>query len=91
MISCQYLNLSVASFRYIMIARVTDKSGETYISAFNEEAERLIGCSADELGNLRSQVTYWTPFSHFGMSHIVIKLIVLVLFRREKKILIRLN
>lgn len=44
------------SFRYILVVRVSDASGEAYISAFNEEAERIIGCSADELDKLRSQV-----------------------------------
>lgn len=74
-----------------MIARVTDKSGETYISAFNEEAERLIGCSADELGNLRSQVTYWTHIFLILACLTSMLILSLVLFRREKKILIRLN
>ncbi|CAL5198466.1 unnamed protein product [Lathyrus oleraceus] len=59
--SCQK-NDQECNLRYIMIARVTDKSGETYISAFNEEAERLIGCSADELGNLRSQEGEENPY-----------------------------
>jgi len=44
-----------------MVARVSDASGEAYISIFNEEAEKIIGCSADELDDLRSQVTYWIP------------------------------
>lgn len=39
-----------------MVARVSDASGEAYISAFNEEAEKIIGCSADELDSLKSQV-----------------------------------
>ncbi|KAL5064895.1 hypothetical protein RYX36_026632 [Vicia faba] len=50
------------NLRYIMIARFIDESGEAYISAFNEEAERLIGCSADELGNLRSQEGEENPY-----------------------------
>ncbi|EXC04889.1 Replication factor A protein 1 [Morus notabilis] len=44
------------SLRYILVVRVSDASGEAYISAFNEEAESIIGCSADELDKLRSQL-----------------------------------
>lgn len=39
-----------------MVARVSDGSGEAWISIFNEEAERIIGCSADELNEMKSQV-----------------------------------
>jgi hypothetical protein len=48
---------SVSSFRYIMVVKVSDGSGEGWVSAFNEEAEKIIGCSADELDLLKSQVT----------------------------------
>lgn len=44
------------SLRYIMVARVSDGSGEAWISIFNEEAERIIGCSADELNEMKSQL-----------------------------------
>lgn len=40
-----------------MIAKVSDGSGEAWISVFNEEAETIIGCSADELDRLKSQVS----------------------------------
>ncbi|KAM1789278.1 hypothetical protein ACFX11_039449 [Malus domestica] len=43
------------SLRYILVVRVTDVSGETYLSLFNDEAERVLGCSADELDKLKSQ------------------------------------
>ncbi|KAL5746735.1 hypothetical protein ACOSP7_023707 [Xanthoceras sorbifolium] len=43
------------SLRYIMVVRVCDGSGEAWISAFNEEAEKIIGCSADELDKFKSQ------------------------------------
>ncbi|KAJ7978736.1 Replication protein A subunit [Quillaja saponaria] len=43
------------SLRYIMIVKVMDASGEAWISVFNEEAEKIIGCSADELDNFKSQ------------------------------------
>jgi replication factor A1 len=46
-----------------MVIRVSDASGEAYISTFNEEADKIIGCSTDELDNLRSQVSYWIPVS----------------------------
>ncbi|KAJ0105621.1 hypothetical protein Patl1_18907 [Pistacia atlantica] len=42
--------------RYILVARVSDESGEAWISVFNNEAESIIGCSADELDKLKSQV-----------------------------------
>ena len=40
-----------------MVVKVSDASGEGWVSAFNEEAEKIIGCSADELDLLKSQVT----------------------------------
>ena len=51
-----YLKSSVR-FRYIMVVKVADESGEAYVSVFNEEAETIVGCSADELDNIKSQVT----------------------------------
>lgn len=46
-----------------MVVRVSDASGEAYVSVFNEEAEKIVGCSADELDSLKSQVTYWMTVS----------------------------
>ncbi|EYU45429.1 hypothetical protein ABFS82_09G050100 [Erythranthe guttata] len=43
------------SLRYIMAVKVSDGSGEAYLSVFNEQAEKLLGCSADELNELKSQ------------------------------------
>ncbi|KAL0342438.1 UNVERIFIED_CONTAM: Replication protein A DNA-binding subunit B [Sesamum calycinum] len=43
------------SLRYIMAVKVSDASGEAYLSVFNEQAEKIIGCSADELNELKSQ------------------------------------
>ena len=40
-----------------MVVKVADESGEAYVSVFNEEAETIVGCSADELDNIKSQVT----------------------------------
>ncbi|KAH1117369.1 hypothetical protein AAZX31_17G076300 [Glycine max] len=50
------------SLRYIMVAKVSDASAETYISAFNQEAEKIIGCSADDLDNLKSQEGEVNPY-----------------------------
>ncbi|KEH32029.1 replication factor-A carboxy-terminal domain protein [Medicago truncatula] len=47
---------------YSMIVRVSDASSEAYISIFNEEAEKIIGCSADELNDLRSQEGEENPY-----------------------------
>ncbi|CAH8389644.1 unnamed protein product [Eruca vesicaria subsp. sativa] len=41
--------------RYIMVVKVSDSTGEAWFSSFNEEAEKIIGCSADELNKLRSE------------------------------------
>ena len=40
-----------------MVVKVSDRSGEGWVSTFNEEAEKIIGCSADELDLLKSQVS----------------------------------
>lgn len=49
-------NDAECSLRYIMVVKVSDASGEGWVSAFNEEAEKIIGCSADELDLLKSQI-----------------------------------
>lgn len=36
--------------------KVSDPSGEAWLSAFNDEAEKILGCSADELDMMKSQV-----------------------------------
>ncbi|XP_073016639.1 replication protein A 70 kDa DNA-binding subunit B-like [Primulina eburnea] len=48
-------NEEECSLRYIMGVKVSDASGEAYLSVFNEQAEMLLGCSADELNALKSQ------------------------------------
>ncbi|CAN0876938.1 Replication protein A 70 kDa DNA-binding subunit B [Linum grandiflorum] len=48
-------NESECSLRYILALKVTEASGEGWISAFNDEAELILGSSADELDQLRSQ------------------------------------
>uniref|UniRef100_A0A6N2MU44 Replication factor A C-terminal domain-containing protein n=1 Tax=Salix viminalis TaxID=40686 RepID=A0A6N2MU44_SALVM len=49
-------NDAECSLRYIMVVKVSDGSGEGGVSSFNEEAEKIIGCSADELDLLKSQM-----------------------------------
>ncbi|KAF8399600.1 hypothetical protein HHK36_015469 [Tetracentron sinense] len=43
------------NLRYIMVVKVSDASGEAWISTFNEQAEKIIGCSAEELDRMKSQ------------------------------------
>lgn len=40
-----------------MVVKASDASGEAYISVFNDEAESIVGCSANELDSLKSQVS----------------------------------
>uniref|UniRef100_A0A7N0T1I7 Replication protein A subunit n=1 Tax=Kalanchoe fedtschenkoi TaxID=63787 RepID=A0A7N0T1I7_KALFE len=44
-----------SSLRYIMVAKVSDATGEIWLSIFNDQAESILGCSADELDSLKSQ------------------------------------
>ncbi|XP_071721963.1 replication protein A 70 kDa DNA-binding subunit B-like [Rutidosis leptorrhynchoides] len=50
------------SLRYIMSVKVSDDSGETWVSTFNDEAEKIMGLSAEELDNLRSQEGEDNPY-----------------------------
>ncbi|KAK7330285.1 hypothetical protein VNO77_24475 [Canavalia gladiata] len=50
------------SLRYIMVVRVSDASGESYVSVFNEQAEKIVGCSADDLDHLKSQEGEDNPY-----------------------------
>lgn len=43
------------SRRYIMQAKVLDSSGEAWVSAFNEQAESVLGVSANKLSEMRNQ------------------------------------
>ncbi|XP_051147920.1 replication protein A 70 kDa DNA-binding subunit B-like [Andrographis paniculata] len=43
------------SLRYVMVVKVSDASGEAFLSVFNDQAEKIMGCTADELHELRSQ------------------------------------
>ncbi|XP_020700533.1 replication protein A 70 kDa DNA-binding subunit B [Dendrobium catenatum] len=52
--ACQK-NDDQCSLRYIMVMKVSDSSGEAWVSVFNEHAEKIIGCSADELYRIKSE------------------------------------
>ncbi|KAK4779331.1 hypothetical protein SAY86_006859 [Trapa natans] len=59
---CEWCQKSDKScpLRYSMVMNVTDASGEAWVSTFNEEAKSIIGCSADELHQLKLQVNEFT-------------------------------
>ncbi|MCH79920.1 replication protein A 70 kDa dna-binding subunit-like [Trifolium medium] len=59
--SCQKYD-EECNLRYIMVVKVTDASGKAFVSTFNEEAEKIIGCPADELDSLRSQEGEDSPY-----------------------------
>ncbi|GMJ08262.1 ARABIDOPSIS THALIANA RPA70-KDA SUBUNIT B, RPA70-kDa subunit B, Replication Protein A 1B [Hibiscus trionum] len=44
------------NLRHIMVLKISETRGEAWVSAFNEEAEKIIGCSAEELDKLKSEV-----------------------------------
>ncbi|WOL17668.1 replication protein A 70 kDa DNA-binding subunit B-like [Canna indica] len=52
--ACQK-NDDECSLRYIMVIKVSDPSGEAWLSVFNEHAEKIIGCSADELNKIKTE------------------------------------
>ncbi|KAL8252704.1 hypothetical protein R6Q59_036397 [Mikania micrantha] len=41
--------------RYMVSAKFSDASGGAWFSVFSNEAEKIIGCSADELDNMKSK------------------------------------
>ncbi|GAB4845379.1 Replication protein A 70 kDa DNA-binding subunit B [Ancistrocladus abbreviatus] len=72
-------NDAECSLRYIMVLKISDATGEAWVSVFNEQAERVVGCSADELDKFKSQEgeenlfqlklkeATWVPY-HFRVS-----------------------
>ncbi|XP_078430176.1 RPA70-kDa subunit B [Wolffia australiana] len=48
-------NDAECSLRYIMVVKASDPTGEAWLSVFNEQAEQIIGCSADELDRKRTE------------------------------------
>lgn len=41
-----------------MVIKVSDPTGEAWLSVFNEQAEKIIGCTADELDRIKTEVVY---------------------------------
>lgn len=54
-----------------MVVKVSDASGEAYLSVFNEQAEKIIGCTADELNEIKSQVSIKKPPFHLIKHYMV--------------------
>ncbi|PWZ27211.1 Replication protein A DNA-binding subunit B [Zea mays] len=46
---------SLSAARYIMVIKVSDPTGEAWVSVFNEHVEKIISCSADELDRIRKE------------------------------------
>lgn len=40
-----------------MVVKVSDASGEAFLSVFNDQAEQIVGISADELNDIKSKVS----------------------------------
>ncbi|KAL4439681.1 hypothetical protein ABPG75_002682 [Micractinium tetrahymenae] len=53
---CEYDNTTISSMvhRYIFLAKVVDETGECSVQVFNEQAEQLLGMTADELSEIRA-------------------------------------
>eukprot|EP00250_Pteridium_aquilinum_P034781 c8088_g1_i1 orf=345-2195(-) len=49
-------NFDGCNRRYILTVKLTDFSGEGWVSAFNEQAELVLGNTADQLADIRSQI-----------------------------------
>ncbi|XP_076951291.1 replication protein A 70 kDa DNA-binding subunit B-like [Bidens hawaiensis] len=54
--SCQSCKKTPAecNLRYILSAKFTSATGGAWITAFGDDAEKIIGCSADELDHTRA-------------------------------------
>ncbi|PWZ55091.1 Phospho-2-dehydro-3-deoxyheptonate aldolase 2, chloroplastic [Zea mays] len=64
---------SECSLRYIMVIKVSDPTGEAWVSVFNEHAEKIIGCSADELDRIRKEISYLDMIKVHDVSHPLLK------------------
>ncbi|PWA42454.1 Nucleic acid-binding, OB-fold [Artemisia annua] len=53
----------ICHFWYILSAKFSNVSGADWFSVFSDDAEKIIGCSADELEMMKSQLTKasWVP------------------------------
>ncbi|KAL2935356.1 Replication protein A 70 kDa DNA-binding subunit B [Bienertia sinuspersici] len=52
--ACQK-NDEECNLRYIMNAKISDASGEAWVSTFNDQAQRILGCPADEFDKLKQE------------------------------------
>ncbi|PWA66076.1 replication factor-A protein [Artemisia annua] len=54
---------TASNLRYILSAKFSNVSGADWFSVFSDDAENIIGCSADELEKMKSQLTKasWAP------------------------------
>lgn len=41
-----------------MEVKISDHSGDAWVTIFNEVAEELIGCTAEELARIKARVSY---------------------------------
>ncbi|XP_068656397.1 replication protein A 70 kDa DNA-binding subunit B-like isoform X2 [Aristolochia californica] len=48
-------NDAESSLRYILVVKISDPTSEAWVSVFNEVAEKIIGCTADELERMKSE------------------------------------
>ncbi|KAK1273384.1 hypothetical protein QJS04_geneDACA008000 [Acorus gramineus] len=48
-------NDAECSLRYIMVVKASDPTGEAWLSTFNEQAEKIIGYTADELDRIKRE------------------------------------
>ncbi|PWA84623.1 Nucleic acid-binding, OB-fold [Artemisia annua] len=60
---CVWNSLWFGCLWYILSAKFSDVSGADWFSIFSDDAEKIIGCSADELEKMKSQHTKasWVP------------------------------
>ena len=57
-----------------MVVKVSDASGEAWLSMFNEQAERIFGFSADEPDKLKWQVNSWQYWNIYEFVQILVNL-----------------
>ena len=64
-----HLSFHLIIFRYVLSAKFSDESGEAWLTVFNEEAETLLGCSADDLAKMKEQVlVLYSQSSHLTLN-----------------------
>ncbi|XP_008804913.2 replication protein A 70 kDa DNA-binding subunit B-like [Phoenix dactylifera] len=56
---CEKCNAIVqCCLRYVMEVKISDHSGDAWVTVFNEVAEELIGCTAEELARIKASEGY---------------------------------